>query len=126
VGVSDLPDLSVDSVLRELRQRADHDFTDPPAAHETGRHQVDLPDLGLRVSMTRSRYPNRPDGVDQYAVTVSRLALDHPPEEAQTQRVLRAAFGQGADLARERAGGPVVRMFRVPALSTQTDPGGPL
>lgn len=108
-------DLSADSRLRELRQRADEDFESPPAVHESGRHSLDLEDLGLRVSITRSRYPNRADGVDQYAVTISELRLDHPPEEAQTWRVLMAAFGEAAQRAQERPGGPAVRMFRVPA-----------
>jgi hypothetical protein len=111
----DVPELSVDSQLRELRQRADEDFTDPGGAHETGRHSLDLDELGMRVSITRARYPNRADGVDQYAVTLSQLRLDRPPEEAQTWRVLMAAFGEAAAEARERPGGPVVRMFRVPA-----------
>jgi hypothetical protein len=107
--------LSVDSLLRELRQRADDDFLAPPVAHETGRHSLDLDEMGMRVSITRARYPNRADGVDQYAVTISQLRLDHPPEEAPTWRILMAAFGEAAAEARERPGGPVIRMFRVPA-----------
>lgn len=118
-------DLSVDSVLRELRHRADEDFTIPPDTHEKGRHQADLAELGLRVSLTRTRYPNRPDGADQYAVTISRLALDHPPEEAQARRVLTAAFGEAASAAQERPSGPAVRMYRVPAGDSRTAPGGP-
>jgi hypothetical protein len=109
------PDLSVDSRLRELRQRADEDFAAPPVAHETGRHTLDLEEMGMRVSITRARYPNRPDGIDQYAVTISELGLQHPPEEAQTWRILMSAFGEAAAHARERPGGPAVRMFRVPA-----------
>jgi hypothetical protein len=108
-------DLSVDTLLRELRRRADDDFAAPPEVHEGGRHTVDLDELGMRVSITRARYPNRADGVDQYAVTISHLGLDHPPEEAQTWRVLVAAFGEAAQQARPRPGGPAVRMFRVPA-----------
>jgi hypothetical protein len=108
-------DLGVDSLLRELRQRADEDFSAPPVAHETGRHTLELEEMGMRVSITRSRYPNRPDGVDQYAVTISELSLQNPPEEAQTSRILTAAFGESAAQARERHGGPAVRMFRVPA-----------
>jgi hypothetical protein len=108
-------DLSVDSRLRELRQRADEDYLTPPVAHETGRHTLELEEMGMRVSITRARYPNRADGVDQYAVTISQLRLQHPPEEAQTWRVLMAAFGEAAAHAKERAGGPAVRMFRVPA-----------
>ena len=111
----DEQDLSVDSLLRGLRQRADEDFTAPPVAHETGRHTLELEEMGMRVSITRSRYPNRADGVDQYAVTISQLRLDHPPEEAQTWRILMAAFGEAAAQANERPGGPAVRMFRVPA-----------
>ena len=118
MGIHGSQGLSVDAVLRELRQRADEDFLDPPAEHEAGRHQVDLPDLDLRVSLTRGRYPNRPDGQDTYVVTLSRPQLDHPPEEAQTRRVLYGLFGEGAEHIEERqAGGPVVRMFRAPADS---------
>lgn len=108
-------DLSVDSRLRDLRHRADEDFTTPSVTREPGRHTLELEEMGMRVSITRARYPNRPDGVDQYAVTISQLRLDHPPEEAQTWRVLMAAFGEAAAGARERPGGPAVRMFRVPA-----------
>ena len=116
MGIHGSQGLSVDAILHELRQRADEDFLNPPAEHESGRHQVDLPDLDLRVSLTRSRYPNRPDGQDTYAVTVSRLQLDEAPEEGPTRRVLYALFGEGAEHCEERqAGGPVVRMFRVPA-----------
>ena len=115
-------DLSVDSRLRELRRRADEDFEAPPAVHESGRHSLDLEELGMRVSITRSRYPNRPDGVDQYAVTMSHLDLEHPPEEAQTWRVLMAAFGEAAQRAQERPGGPAVRMYRVPAGGPPANP----
>ena len=103
------------SKLRMLRERADEDFFAPSADRPPGRHQVDLEELGLRVSVTRARYPNRPDGVDQYAVTISQLRLEHAPEEAQTWRILMAAFGEAAAQARERPGVPAVRMFRVPA-----------
>ena len=124
MGIHGSEGLSVDSVLRELRQRADEDFLDPPLEREPGRHQVDLPDLELRVSLTRSRYPNRPDGVDSYALTISRPQLDHEPEEAQTRRVLHALFGDAAERIEERqAGGPVVRMFRVPAEAVEAFPG---
>jgi hypothetical protein len=116
MGIHGSQGLSVDAVLRELRQRADEDFLDPPAEHESGRHQVDLPDMELRVSLTRSRYPNTADGRDTYALTISRLQLDHPPEEAQTRRIIYALFGDAAERVEERhAGGPVVRMFRAPA-----------
>lgn len=107
--------LSLDSRLRELRQRADDDFLSPPPQPESGRHQAELQELGLRVGLTRSRYPNRPDGRDLYAVTISRLALDHPPEEAQTRRVLVAAFGELASDAVENPNSSLVRMYRVPA-----------
>ena len=109
------PDLGVDSRLRELRQRADEDFATPSVTRETGRHTLELGEMGMRVSITRARYPNRPDGVDQYAVTISQLRLDHPPEEAPIWRILTAAFGEAATQARERPSGPAVRMFRVPA-----------
>lgn len=102
--------------LRELRRRADEDFLRPPAVHEPGRHRLDLPELGLRVVVTRTRYPNRPDGVDQYAVTVSRLALDRPPDAAQAWTVVEVTFGaSAAAAAEERIAGPLVRLFRVPA-----------
>jgi hypothetical protein len=118
MGIHGSHGLSVDSVLHELRQRADEDFLNPPAEHESGRHQVDLADLELRVSLTRSRYPNAPDGEDCYAVTISRPAVDHEPEEAQCRRVLYALFGDSSGGVEERrAGGPVVRMYRVPLAS---------
>jgi len=127
MGIHGSQGLSVDAVLRELRQRADEDFLEPPVERESGRHQVDLPDLDLRVSLTRGRYPNRPDGQDTYVLTVSRPQLDHAPEEAQTRRVLHALFGEGAEHIEERqAGGPVVRMFRAPADSVPpNDPVAP-
>lgn len=101
--------------LRGLRQRADEDFVNPPADREPGRHQSDLAELGLRVSVTRSRYPNRPDGVDQYAVTLSRVALDRPPDASDVRTVLEAAFGDVGTQAVERSGaGSRVRLFRVP------------
>src|SRR5437867_10690044 len=103
-------------LLRGLRARADEDFLRPSAEPGTGRHQVDVAELGVRVSVTRARYPNRPDGRDQYAVTISRPALDHPPEEAEVRSVLSMAFEELASAAVERsAGGSLVRMFRVPA-----------
>ena len=107
---------SLEAQLRELRNRADEDFLRPAVDREAGRHQLDLPELGIRVSVTRSRYPNREDGVDQYAVTLSRSALDHPPEEPEVRTVLVMAFGEAASEATERsAGGTLVRLFRVPA-----------
>ena len=115
MGIHGSQGLTVDAVLHELRQRADEDFVQPPAEHEQGRHQVELPELELRVSLTRSRYPNTPDGEDSYAVTISRIAMDHEPEEAQARRVLYALFGDSSGNVEERrAGGPVVRMYRIP------------
>ncbi|MBV9100461.1 MAG: hypothetical protein JO198_05380 [Candidatus Dormibacteraeota bacterium] len=102
--------------LHELRVRADEDFINPMTDRPAGRHQLDLPELGLRVSLTRSRYPNRPDGVDQYALTVSRPSLDKPPAETEVRILLSTAFGDAAAEAVERpASGALVRMFRVPA-----------
>jgi hypothetical protein len=115
MGIRDGQGLGDDALLHELRQRADEDFLDPPAERESGRHQLDLPDLGLRVSLTRSRYPNTPDGEDSYAVTISRLEVGEEPEEAQSRRVLHALFGEAAEAIEERrTGGPAVRMYRVP------------
>lgn len=102
--------------LAALRERADEDFVSPPGLKVAGRHQLDLAELGVRVAMTRSRYPNRDDGVDQYAVTVTRLRLDQAPADSEVALVLRGAFGAAAADAVERGGGgPLVRMFRVPA-----------
>jgi len=106
----------VTAQLRELRERADEDFASPSAIRVAGRHQVDVAELGLRVAVTRSRYPNRDDGVDQYAITLTRSRLDHAPADAEVSLVLQAAFGASAADAVERGGGgPLVRMFRVPA-----------
>ncbi|HXA28531.1 MAG TPA: hypothetical protein VN193_07265 [Candidatus Angelobacter sp.] len=124
MGIHGDEGLSVDSVLHELRQRADEDFRNPPAEHETGRHQLDLPDLELRVSLTRSRYPNTADGEDSYAVTVSRLGMDGEPEEGQVRRVLHALFADAAEQAEERrAGGALVRMFRIPVAAVEKAAG---
>jgi hypothetical protein len=102
--------------LRGLRERADDDFESPPGVKLPGRHQVDIAELGVRVALTRSRYPNRDDGVDQYAVTLTRSRLDQAPADSEVSLVLRAAFGAAAEAAVERSGGgPLVRMFRVPA-----------
>ena len=102
--------------LLDLRHRADEDFLHPDALREPGRHQVDLRELGLRVSVTRSRYPNRPDGVDQYAVTISRPDLARPPSAEDVGMVLASTFGEASTFAVERsAGASRVRMFRVPA-----------
>ena len=102
--------------LQRLRERADEDFANPATDRPAGRHQRDLGELGLRVSVTRSRYPNRPDGVDQYAITISRSALDRPPDETDVRMVLGTAFGDaGAQAVERSARGSRVRMFRVPA-----------
>jgi hypothetical protein len=110
---------SLEAQLCGLRERADEDYLQPGIDREGGRHQLDLAEMGLRVSITRSRYPNRPDGVDQYAVTVSRTGLDHSPEEHEVRTVLAFTFGAAAAEAVERsAGGARVRMFRVPAAGS--------
>ena len=104
--------------LRKLRERADEDFFAPSADRPPGRHQVDLEELGLRVSVTRARYPNRPDGIDQYALTLTRRTLDRAPDGNDVELVLRSAFGDAATEAVERPStGSRVRMFRVPAPS---------
>jgi hypothetical protein len=100
--------------LAELRKRADEDFLAPSPLRPSGRHQIDIAELGLRVAMTRARYPNRAEGVEMYAVTLSRLALDHAPAEPEAHAVLEAAFGAAAEEAVERSGGgPLVRLFRL-------------
>jgi hypothetical protein len=102
--------------LRGLRERADEDFSSPPGVKVSGRHQLDVAELGLRVAITRSRYPNTDDGVDQYAVTVTRTRLDQRAADTEVRVVLETAFGDAAGEAVERSGGgPLVRMFRVPA-----------
>ena len=107
---------TIEAQLLDLRGRADQDFLNPDALREPGRHQLDLPELGLRVSVTRSRYPNRSDGIDQYAATISRPDLTRPPSAEEVSMVLNSAFGDAASQAVERsAGGSRVRMFRVPA-----------
>ena len=107
---------TLEAQLQDLRHRADEDFLHPETVREPGRHQLDLPELGLRVSVTRSRYPNRPDGVDQYAVTMSRPDLDRRPGEDEVVMVLASAFGDASRQAVERSAVTArVRMFRVPA-----------
>lgn len=104
------------SQLKALRDRADEDFSNPPGVKVSGRHQLDVAELGLRVAITRSRYPNTDSGVDQYAVTVTRLRLDQAAADTEVRMVLQTAFGDAAGQAVERTGGgPLVRMFRVPA-----------
>ena len=107
---------TIEEQLLDLRRRADDDFLHPDAlsASRGGISSI-CPKLGLRVSVTRSRYPNRPDGVDQYAVTISRPDLDRPPAAEEVAMVLTSAFGDAATQAVERsAGASRVRMFRVP------------
>lgn len=106
--------------LIDLRRRADEDFLAPSALRLPGRHQIDLPELQLRVALTRARYPNRPDGKEMYALTLSRTGLDHAPADPEVRGVLEAAFGDVASEATERTtGGPLIRMFRVPAGGRQ-------
>ena len=109
------PDGALDQ-LQALRHRADEDYLHPAAERPPGRHQLDLAELGLRVAVTRARYPNRTDGVDQYAVTISRVQLDRPAAEDDVRTVLTLTFGATATQARERTTAvSLVRMFRVPA-----------
>ena len=118
-----MSDESPDRQLRDLRQRADLDFltpSDPGTGREAGRHQADLPELGLRVACTRGRYPNRPDGIDLYVVTVSRLALNGQPEPAEAHHVLSLLFGRGALRVEERPGGPLIRSYRLPAAAAES------
>jgi hypothetical protein len=101
--------------VTELKSRADEDaVVGAPDVHDPNRHRADLEELGLRVSLTRARYPNRPDGVEMYALTLSRLDLRTAPTGGEVQLVLTTAFGDAAAAAIERPGGPLVRMFRVP------------
>jgi hypothetical protein len=111
------PDPTPATQLLELRRRADEDFLAPPQLHEQGRHSADIVELGLRISITRSRYPNRREGRDLYAVTMSRINVDGPPDESAVQHALQAAFGDGAKAAEARPGGGAVRMFRIPAAA---------
>lgn len=107
---------TIEEQLQDLRRRADDDFLHPETQREPGRHQLDLPELGLRVSITRSRYPNRPDGVDQYAVTLSRPDMARRPGDDEVLMVLASAFGDASAQAVERStGASKVLMFRVPA-----------
>lgn len=116
----------IEEQLRDLRSRADEDFLHPDGMREAGRHQLDLRELGLRVSVTRSRYPNRPDGVDQYAVTMSRPEMDRSPANEEVVMVLASAFGDASTLAVERtAGASRIRMFRVPAGDVEQGGGQP-
>ena len=103
---------SLHEQLQALRRRADEDFADPPATRTGNRHQIDIAELGLRVSVTRSLYPNRPGGRDEYAITISRASLDRAPDAGEVGAVLGSLFGVAPD-AQERPGGPLVRLFRV-------------
>jgi hypothetical protein len=114
--VTELSGGGMTAQLKGLRDRADEDFSSPPGVKVSGRHQLDVAELGLRVAITRSRYPNTNDGVDQYAVTVTRTRLDQRAADTEVRMVLETAFGDAAGEAVERTGGgPLVRMFRVPA-----------
>lgn len=116
----------IEEQLVDLRRRADDDYLHPDVLRTPGRHQLDLRELGLRVSVTRSRYPNRPDGVDQYAVTLSRPELDRPPGNQEVGIVLSSAFGDASTQAVERSGGASrIRMFRVPAGVSSVEGGQP-
>ena len=90
-AVHEADDTGMAAQLQGLRRRADEDFTSPPGIKVSGRHQVDVAELGLRVAVTRSRYPNRDDGVDQYAVTLTRSRLDQAPADSEVGLVLEAA-----------------------------------
>ena len=107
-----------EALLRGLRERADEDFLTPSLDRQAGRHQADLTELGIRVAVTRARYPNRPGGEDLYVVTVSRLGLRQQPDPGEGYQALTTLFGrEAADRAVERPGGPLIRMFRVPAAT---------
>jgi hypothetical protein len=107
---------AVGADLSQLRLRADEDFASPSLDRGPGRHQIDLPSLGLRVSLTRSRYPNRRDGTDLYVLTVSHLGLAMEPDEDAVAAVLSSLFGEAAGSAQLRPGGsPLIRLYRIPA-----------
>ncbi len=109
---------TVQEALASLRRRADEDFVGDLGFHGMGRHTAELGVLGVKVTLTRARYPNRPDGIDMYAITISRLALDHRPDDPETYEVLGSLFGDDVERAEERQGGPLVRMFRLTAHSS--------
>lgn len=116
LGAVATDELGAAEQLRALRTSADEDYASPPVQRIPGRHQADVAELGVRVAVTRSRYPNRDDGVDQYAVTVSRLAMDRAPDDTAVRSVLELGFGdRGAGAVERTGGGPLVRMFRVRA-----------
>lgn len=102
-------------LLSGLRRRADEDFLNPSAERHAGRHQLDIAELGIRVAVTRARYPARPGGEDLYVVTVSRLGLSRQCGDGEGKEVLVLLFGETAAVAaEERRGGPLIRMYRVP------------
>ena len=109
---------SLEQQIVALRERADEDFLQPAVTREAGRHRLDISELGLRVSLTRSLYRHQSAGLvgetDMYAVTITRPALDHRAADPEVSAVLSAAFGSTATQAVERPSGPLVRMFRVP------------
>jgi hypothetical protein len=79
---------TIEDQLGDLRRRADDDFLHPEAL----------------------------DGIDQYAVTLSRPNLDRRLGDDEVVTVLASAFGDASEQAVERsAGASRVRMFRVPA-----------
>jgi hypothetical protein len=103
--------------LRALLRHADEDAVAAPPTRDPERHRAELHELGLRVSLTRSRYPNTADGVEMYAVTLSRIDLGRAPDSSEVDTVLASTFGESSKLAIERRGGPMVRMYRVPVAS---------
>ena len=105
-------------LLAGLRERADDDFLNPGNERVAGRHQIDIAELGVRVAVTRARYPNVPGGDDLYVVTVSRLGLRQQPDDGDGRQVLVQLFGSAAATAAiERRGGPLIRMYRVLAAT---------
>jgi hypothetical protein len=100
--------------LQALLRHADEDAVAAPVTRDPERHRAELHELGLRVSLTRSRYPNTPDGVEMYAITLSRIDLGRAPDSDEVGLVMASTFGESSSRAVERRGGPMVRMFRVP------------
>jgi hypothetical protein len=100
--------------LQTLLRHADEDAIAAPTTRDPERHRAELHELGLRVSLTRSRYPNTAGGAEMYAVTVSRIDLKRAPDSGEVETVLASTFGEQSKRAVERQGGPMVRMFRVP------------
>ena len=100
--------------LQALLRHADEDAVAAPPTRDPERHRAELRELGLRVSLTRSRYPNTAEGIEMYAMTLSRIDLSRAPDSNEVEMVLASTFGESSKRAVERRGGPVVRMFRVP------------